>query len=226
MKTKILWFLLILTSLFCVMACGSVKSYSVTYQNVSVQDVYNLQGLWGEKCTFFLPIGRIRGMEENAIFPSGKTRGDVICDIPDRVGGRWISENGEDVEYWVSIDKLLLPKVGNSEWYEFIVSVRQSDIRQVEVVIHDRKVIHQKKKKAMLYCTPSEECLFVSPYTSDTPYDCENLTSGQLKKLREESAKKRVIMEGFKEGLRADLKERGINLEEREYIDNSCPENP
>lgn len=223
MKTKILWFLLMLTSLFCVMACGSVKSYSVTYKNISDQDIHNLQGLWGEKCIFFVGIGSVGGMEPDAILSSGRTRGDSICDIPDRVGGRWISADRKNVEYWIPLDTSLIPQLKRSESYQFIVSVRQDDIQQVEVVIHDSNKIRQKKKKVMLYCALPKGCLFNSPFTVDSFYDCDKLTPGQLKKIREENAKKRVIMEKFDMQLRADLSERGIELEERSSSE-ACPD--
>lgn len=226
MKIRILRLVIIFMSGVSIAACGSVKDYGVTYKNASEQEIHNLLGFWGERCTLFLPIGTLGGKEFDDPRGGGaKGRREVICDIPERVGGQWVNADGETVENWVSIDTSLIPKLRKPEHYQFIVSVRQDDIRQVEVVIHDYSSnVRQKKKKAMLYCALPEGCLFNSPFTADTFHDCANLTPAQLKRLREESARKKEIMPGWKDELRASLREKGIELKEHEYIDESCPE--
>jgi hypothetical protein len=66
----------------------------------------------------------------------------------------------------VPLDKHLFPRLNKDEDYQFVFELRQTDIRQVELVVHGQT--RSKKRKVMLYCAETEVngCQFNTPFVS------------------------------------------------------------
>lgn len=184
--------------------CSSHRGYSVTFKNYSDNQIYVERGIWGE---WVVRGGYIAGLSKEAIFPPGSTHAGLPGPIPNSIGVFWKNSNDESIEEYVEINENDIPKLLRGEWYQFVITLTQSKIRQLEVVVHLSGNARQKKRKSMLYCSEGEGmCDFMTPFTTDTYYDPEKLTEAQ----KEELEKKGEIMADFKADLKKGLEEKGI----------------
>jgi len=195
--------LMILVSLIA-SGCSSHKRYSVTFKNYSDDQIYVERGIWGE---WVVRGGYINGFSKEHIFPPGRTHAGLPGPIPQSIGVLWKNSNNQVMEEYVDINKDDVPKVLRGEWHQFVITLSQSKIHQVEVVVHVSGNVRQKKKKSMLYCSEGESnCEFMTPFTTDSYYDPEKLTDAQKEKLERQAE----IMENFESELKKDLDEKGI----------------
>lgn len=186
--------------------CSNHRHY-VTFKNYSDDQIYVERGQWGE---WAIRGGYIAGFSKEDIFPSGKTHAGLPGPIPNSIGVFWKNSNDESIEEYVEINANDIPKLLRDEWYQFVVTLTQSRVRQIEVVVHLSENARKKKRKSMLYCSEGEGlCDFMTPFTTDSYYDPEKLTESQKEKLE----KKREIMDAFKADLKIDLEEKGIEHE-------------
>jgi hypothetical protein len=163
------WILGLPAAVLVLSSCSSVQPYSVTYKNVSTEKVTEARGLWGE---YFLLTGMLspdRGFPKRG----GFTNGYVDLPIPPVAGARWKNAAGEQIKVEIPLDKHLFPLLNKDEDYQFVFELRQTDIRQVELVVHDTRALRSKKRKVMLYCAVTEVngCQFNTPFNTDTFYD-------------------------------------------------------
>ena len=173
-----------------VLSSCSVQPYSVTYKNVSAQKITEVRGLWGE---YLLRAGESFSPYKGYPKHAGFTNGYLQHPIPAEGGGRWKNAVGESIKVLVPIDKRQLPRISKHEYYQFIFELRQTDIRQLELVVHDRTQTRSKKRKVMLYCAPTEVngCQFNTPFNTDTFFDSPE-QEAKAKAMKTESAAARV----------------------------------
>jgi len=184
--------------------CSSHRGYSVTFKNYSDNQIYVERGIWGE---WVVRGGYIAGLSKEAIFPPGSTHAGLPGPIPHSIGVLWKNSNDQVIEEYVDINKDNVPKASRDEWHQFVITLTQSKIHQVEVIVHVSGDVRQKKRKSMLYCSEGEGlCDFMTPFTTDYYYDPDKLTEAQKEKLEIKSE----IMADFKTGLKKDLEEKGI----------------
>jgi hypothetical protein len=185
-------------------ACTFMDPYNVTYKSVSPEEIRDVTGVWGEyrlNASYTYPP-----VDGAHIVYSGYTNARLDLPIPDEAGATWINEKGESVEFLVPINRELFPAINSNQHYEFVFELRQNDIRQVELIVHDGNNMRSKKKKVMLYCAlPDNSCIFNTPFTEDTYYDYDSLTPEQLNKLREEQAAERRIMAPIDKAIREEF---------------------
>ena len=155
--------MLLLAAIISLLGCQS-STYDVTYKNVSDKWIFDSKGLWA---SYGLPIGSVSGKS------GGGTNGSLDYPIPKKAGARWTNASGKKIRNLVDIDRKLFPKINNNEFYEFIFELRQDDIRQLELVVHDRNYSRSKRRKVMLYCAEPDGCQFNSPFTTDSYYSPE-----------------------------------------------------
>jgi hypothetical protein len=150
-------------------SCSSVQPYSVTYKNVSTEKITEARGLWGEYLLLTGMLSPDRGFPKRG----GFTNGYVDLPIPPVAGARWKNAAGEQIKVEIPLDKHLLPRLSKDEDYQFVFELQQTDIRQVELVVHDTRALRSKKRKVMLYCAETEAngCQFNTPFNTDTFYD-------------------------------------------------------
>ena len=122
------------------------------------------RGLWG-KYGLLLGSASPKG--------GGGTNGSLEYPFPKKAGARWVNADGKKIEFRINLDHSLFPRIRREEFYEFIFELRQDDIRQLELVVHDGDNLRTKKRKVMLYCAEPEGCQFNSPFTTDSYYSPE-----------------------------------------------------
>ncbi len=185
-------------------ACTFMEPYNVTYKNVSPKEIRDVAGIWGE---YRLSAGYVYPPVDSAdIVYWGTTHARLDLPIPDEAGATWINANGKKIKFLVPINRELFPAINGNQHYEFVFELRQNDIRQVELIVHDGDNMRSKKKKVMLYCAlPDNSCIFNTPFTEDTYYDYDSLRPEQLKKLREEQEAERRIMSPIDKAIREEF---------------------
>lgn len=175
--------------------CSNVR-HNITFKNYSNEQIYVESGVWGE---WLVRGGHINGLLEDRVFPSGRTHASLPGPIPESITVSWKNANDELIEEHVEIRKSDIPNLQRNEWYQFVIILTQSEIYQVELVIHSSENVRQKKRKSMLYCSEVEgQCEFMTPFTTDTYYDPDKLTEAQKERLE----KQRQITDTFKDGLK------------------------
>jgi hypothetical protein len=178
--------------------CSNHKHY-VTFKNYSDDQIYVERGQWGE---WAIRGGYIARFSKENIFPPGKTHAGLPGPIPNSIGVFWKNSNDVSIEEYVEVNENDIPKLLRGEGYQFVVTLTQSKIRQLEVVVHLSGNARKKKRKAMLYCSEGEGvCDFMTPFTTDSYYDPEKLTDAQ----KEELESKAEIMKNFESELKKGL---------------------
>jgi len=188
---------------FTALGCSNHGRHNVTFKNYSNDQIYLEKGKWGK---WAIRGGYIAGFSKEDIFPPGKTHAGLPGPIPSSIGVFWKNSNDELIKEYIEINENDIPELFRDGWYQFVVTLTQSKIRQVEVVVHLSGEARRKKRKSMLYCSEGEGlCDFMTPFTTDYYYDPDKLTEAQKEKLE----KKSEIMADFKTGLKKDLEEKG-----------------
>jgi hypothetical protein len=168
-----------------VLSSCSAQTYNVVYKNVSTEKITETRGLWGK---YFLNSGGNFDPYNGYPKQSGFTNGSLQYPIPAEAGARWKNAEGEKINVLVPLDKRQFPRINKHENYEFVFELRQTDIRQVELVVHGQT--RSKKRKVMLYCAATEVkgCQFNTPFNTDTFYDSPE-QEAEVKSMKAAAAK-------------------------------------
>ena len=163
------WIVGLPAAMLVLASCSSVQPYSVTYKNVSTEKITEARGLWGEYLLLTGMLSPDRGFPKRG----GGTNGYLEHPIPAQAGALWTNAAGDRIRVEVPLDKRQFPSLNKDEKYQFVFELRQTDIRQVELVVHDRRALRSKKRKVMLYCAETEVngCQFNTQFNTDTFYD-------------------------------------------------------
>jgi hypothetical protein len=161
------WMIGLLATMLVLTSCSNMKTYRVTYKNVSTEKITEARGLWGEYLLLTGMLSPDRGFPKRG----GFSNGSLQHPIPAEAGALWTNAVGERIRVEVPLDKRLFPRLNKDEKYQFVFELRQTDIRQVELVMHDKT--RSKKRKVMLYCAATEAngCQFNTPFNTDTFHD-------------------------------------------------------
>jgi hypothetical protein len=168
LRPAIRWMIGLLAAMLVLTSCSNMKTYRVTYKNVSTEKITEARGLWGE---YLLHAGGNFSPYNGYPKQGGFSNGSLQHTIPAEAGALWTNAVGERIRVEVPLDKRLFPRLNKDEKYQFVFELRQTDIRQVELVVHGQT--RSKKRKVMLYCAETEAngCQFNTPFTTDTFYD-------------------------------------------------------
>lgn len=156
--------------------------------------------------------GYISRFSEESIFPPGRTHASMPGPIPESITVVWKNFNDEQIEEKINLKGSDIPRVNRNEWYQFVITLTQFEIHQIEVIIHSSENIRSKKIKSMIYCSEGKgNCEFLTPFTTDTYYDPTTLTEAQRARLE----RQKEITDTFRD----ELKEKTQEIRNRHGID-------
>ncbi|MEE2024863.1 hypothetical protein [Alkalimonas mucilaginosa] len=191
---------LIIVFSMLLIGCSSTR-HNITFKNYSDEQIYVEYGMWGE---WLVRGGYIVGLSEENLFPPGRTHASMPGPIPESITVVWKNSDDELIKESVDILRSDVPSVRRNEWYQFVITLTQFKIHQVEVIIHSSENIRSKKIKSMIYCSEGEgSCEFLTPFTTDTYYDPETLTEAQKARLE----RQKEITDNFRDELKEDVEE-------------------
>ncbi|RUO31156.1 hypothetical protein [Aliidiomarina soli] len=186
-------FSLIIALLLFASGCSSL-SYDIAHQNISDQMICVEKGIWNRDIR---GGGCIGAFTEEMLFPVQRLNGGRRESLPDSVGVVWTNAEDDVLEEHIPLNKEKLPKLRRGERLEFVISLTQERIHQLEVLVTSGDNVRQKKRKSMLYCADGEGmCEFLTPFTTDSYYDPDTLTDPQKEKLE----RQREVGEKLREG--------------------------